>query len=89
MEHIPWQDHAIVWNGHIFPIYGIGVEFLFGFWFVVDDELVPKQVEIYPMVTAPAFLTFKDFPIKSPALIQIVHRNGHVKRSYVLHGKFF
>jgi hypothetical protein len=56
-----------------------------GFRFVMDDELVPKQVEVYPVVAAATLFTAQNFAVKPSALLQVMHWNGDMERGNILH----
>jgi hypothetical protein len=52
----------------------------------VDYHLVPEEVKVHPVVTAAAFFTPEDLPVKRTAFFKVVNGDGYVERGYVLHG---
>jgi len=44
-------------NGNLFSVYRVGMQFFIAFGFVMDNQLVPEKVEIYPVIGAAAFFT--------------------------------
>ena len=85
LKGIPGEHHAVMRNGNILPVYGVGVQGLFGLRFVVNDDLMTKDVKIDPMITASAFFASQDIPVKTTTGFQVVNGNGDVKRGNGFH----
>tara|TARA_R110002020_G_scaffold137434_2_gene306617 strand:+ start:154251 stop:154745 length:495 start_codon:yes stop_codon:yes gene_type:complete len=78
----PFQYNAIMGNGYVLSIHGIGVQgTCIPNWFVMDYQLVSKEVKIHPVVATSPFRATKDFPIKGSALVKVMYGDGDVKGS--------
>jgi hypothetical protein len=55
---------------------------LFFLWrgFEVRDNLVAEEIEVYPLLRTSAFRTAHGGAIKVPRCVEIVYREGDVKR---------
>ena len=87
MPLIPFQDYAVVGDGDIMAIDGVGVQALVGFGagFEVDDELVAIKIEVHPLIGAATFFAAEDIAIELSCGIEVIYGNSYVKWSELLH----
>src|SRR5699024_2408258 len=78
---IPLKDDAEMRYRDIVPIHRIcmSVCLCFGFWMLVDHELMSVEVKVDPLGRGPAFGQPKNVCIKPSGGSQIMYRDGQVK----------
>ena len=87
MPLIPFQDYAVVGDGDIMAIDGVGVQALVGFGagFEVNDELVAVKIEVHPLIGAAAFFAAEDIAIELSCSVEVIYGNSYMKRGDLLH----
>ena len=65
------------WN--LFAIHRVGIWVFLSFWRQVNDQLMSEEIEIHPVVTAPAFTATENLSIEFAVGRNVVDRNGQVK----------
>ena len=87
MPGVPFQHDAIVRDGDIVTVDGVGVEAFCccGAGFQMNDELVAIEIEVYPGIGAPAFCAAQHVAIEFSCCLQIVNGDGDVKGGELVH----
>jgi hypothetical protein len=83
-ERVPlihWKNDPEVRHWHVVSIDWVAMR-LFVLWsgFEMRDNLVAEEIEVYPLLRTAAFRTAHCGPIKVPCCVEIVDREGNVKR---------
>lgn len=91
MPIFPVQYYTIMRNGDVMAIDGVVVQAFLrrGPGFQVDDELMAVQIEVDPLIGAPAFFAAKDIAVKSAGFVEIINGNGYVKGRDLFHAGGF
>ena len=80
MENIPIQNNTKVWYWYIVSINRVGRTITpMCIRNTVGHQLVPKKVEILPLLTAPSFATPEQVAIEGAACIKAMHRERQME----------